>query len=318
MSEVSSKGHFTIDLPSTDAATALSGSGNSFLKKFEALTGVSLTIRGLQLELNGLMPKLEKASALVELTRPIWEQGYEVPEVDLKAAYSSLNMGQASIHAELGKKVLARSKEGKFLRPRTIRQKVYVDAIENHDLTFAIGPAGTGKTFLATVLASRLLNEKKIEKIILTRPAVEAGERLGFLPGDIQQKVDPYLRPLFDSLHSIFGYEKTNTLIDKGTIEVAPLAFMRGRTLDNAIVILDEAQNTTKSQMRMFLTRLGERSKMVVNGDITQIDLKKGQESGLIEASRIFSETEGIKFCYLNIEDVVRHPLVQKIIEAYQ
>jgi len=317
MSEVSSKGHFTIDLPSTDAATALSGPGNSFLKKFEALTGVSLTIRGLQLELNGLMPKLEKASALVELTRPIWEQGYEVPEVDLKAAYSSLNMGQASIHAELGKKVLARSKEGKFLRPRTIRQKVYVDAIENHDLTFAIGPAGTGKTFLATVLASRLLNEKKIEKIILTRPAVEAGERLGFLPGDIQQKVDPYLRPLFDSLHSIFGYEKTNTLIDKGTIEVAPLAFMRGRTLDNAIVILDEAQNTTKSQMRMFLTRLGERSKMVVNGDITQIDLNDGEESGLVEAARIFKNISGIKICYLNVDDVVRHTLVQKIIEAY-
>jgi phosphate starvation-inducible PhoH-like protein len=162
------------------------------------------------------------------------------------------------------------------------------------------------------------LNEKKIEKIVLTRPAVEAGESLGFLPGDLQQKVDPYLRPLFDSLHSIFGFDRTNSLIDKGIIEVAPLAFMRGRTLDNSLIILDEAQNTTCSQMRMFLTRLGERSKMVVNGDITQIDLKKDQESGLIEASRIFSETEGIKFCYLNIEDVVRHPLVQKIIEAYQ
>ena len=162
------------------------------------------------------------------------------------------------------------------------------------------------------------MNEKKIEKIVLTRPAVEAGESLGFLPGDLQQKVDPYLRPLFDSLHRIFGVDRTNSLIDKGIIEVAPLAFMRGRTLDNSMVILDEAQNTTCSQMRMFLTRLGERSKMVVNGDITQIDLNKDQESGLIEASRIFSETEGIKFCYLNIEDVVRHPLVQKIIEAYQ
>jgi len=163
-----------------------------------------------------------------------------------------------------------------------------------------------------------LLNEIKIEKIVLTRPAVEAGENLGFLPGDLQQKVDPYLRPLFDSLHSIFGFERTNSLIDKGIIEVAPLAFMRGRTLDNSLVILDEAQNTTCSQMRMFLTRLGERSKMVVNGDITQIDLKKDQESGLIEASRIFSKTEGIKFCFLTVEDVVRHPLVQKIIEAYQ
>ncbi len=318
MTEVSSKGHFSIDLPSTDAATALSGPGNTFLKKFEDLTGVSLTIRGLQLELNGTIANLEKASALVELTRPIWEQGLEVPEVDLNAAFSSLNMGQASTHAELGKKVLARSKEGKYLRPRTLRQKAYVDAIENYDLTFAIGPAGTGKTFLATVLASRLLNEKKIDKIVLTRPAVEAGENLGFLPGDLQQKVDPYLRPLFDSLHNIFGYEKTCSLVDKGIIEVAPLAFMRGRTIENSLVILDEAQNTTRAQMRMFLTRLGYRSKMVVNGDITQIDLKKGEESGLIEASKIFSKVEGIKICYLNIEDVVRHPIVQKVIEAYQ
>ena len=162
------------------------------------------------------------------------------------------------------------------------------------------------------------MNEKKIEKIVLTRPAVEAGESLGFLPGDLQQKVDPYLRPLFDSLQSIFGIDRTKSLIDKGIIEVAPLAFMRGRTLDNSIIILDEAQNTTCSQMRMFLTRLGERSKMVVNVDITQIDLKKDQESGLIEASRIFSKTQGIKICYLTVEDVVRHPLVQKIIEAYQ
>ncbi len=318
MKEVSNIGHFTIDLPSTDAATALSGPGNAFLKKFEALTGVSFTIRGLQLEMSGVNSKLETASALVELTRPIWEQGLEVPEVDLKAAFCSLNLGQASSHAELGKKVLAKSKGGKYLRPRTIRQKAYVEAIENYDLTFAIGPAGTGKTFLATVLASRLLAEKKIEKIILTRPAVEAGENLGFLPGDLQQKVDPYLRPLFDSLHSIFGFDKTNSLIDKGIIEVAPLAFMRGRTLENSIIILDEAQNTTKSQMKMFLTRLGERSKMVVNGDITQIDLKNGNESGLVEAINIFSDVTDIKICHLNLDDVVRHSLVQKIIQAYK
>ena len=245
MKEVSKTGHFKIDLPSSDAATALSGPGNSFLKKFESLTGVSLTIRGLQLEMNGVISKIERASALVELTRPIWEQGLEVPEVDLKAALSSLNMGESSSHAELGKKILARSKEGRYLRPRTLRQKEYVESIENFDLTFAIGPAGTGKTFLATVCAARLLNEKKIEKIVLTRPAVEAGESLGFLPGDLQQKVDPYLRPLFDSLHSIFGFDRTNSLIDKGIIEVAPLAFMRGRTLDNSLIILDEAQNTT-------------------------------------------------------------------------
>ncbi len=318
MTEVSSVGHFTIDLPSTDAATALSGPGNQFLKKFESLTDVSITIRGLQLELIGVVSKLEQASALIELTRPIWEQGIEVPEVDLKAAYSSLNMGQASNHAEMGKRVLARTKKGKYLRPRTIRQKSYVEAIENYDLIFAVGPAGTGKTFLATVLASRYLSEKKIEKIILTRPAVEAGEKLGFLPGDLQQKVDPYLRPIFDSLHNIFGIEKTNALIEKGIIEIAPLAFMRGRTLENSFVILDEAQNTTKAQMRMFLTRLGDRSKMIVNGDITQIDLKSGEESGLVEAVRAFSDVDGIKVCHLNIDDVVRHPLVQTIIEKYK
>jgi len=160
--------------------------------------------------------------------------------------------------------------------------------------------------------------EKKIERVILSRPAVEAGERLGFLPGDMKEKVDPYLRPLYDSLYDLFDFEKIQRMIEIGDIEIAPLAFMRGRTLDNSLVILDEAQNTTCSQMRMFLTRLGERSKMVVNGDITQIDLKKDQESGLIEASRIFSETEGIKFCFLTVDDVVRHPLVQKIIEAYK
>ena len=318
MREVSKRSNFIIDLPSTDAATALSGPGNSFLKKFESLTGVTFTVRGLQLEMNGVVSKLEKASALVELTRPFWEQGIEVPEFDLKAAFTSLNLGQASKHAELGKTVLARSNKGNYLRPRTIRQKEYVEAIEKFDLTFAIGPAGTGKTFLATVLAARLLSEKKIEKIILTRPAVEAGENLGFLPGDLHQKVDPYLRPLFDCLHNIFGNEKTNVLLDKGIIEIAPLAFMRGRTLDNSIIILDEAQNTTSSQMRMFLTRLGQRSKMVVNGDVTQIDLKNGEKSGLVEATKIFSNIEGIKICSLTVEDVVRHPIVQKIIEAYQ
>jgi len=190
--------------------------------------------------------------------------------------------------------------------------------IKSHQLMLRVGMIKQSSAGIYSWLPLGFKVMKKIEKIVLTRPAVEAGESLGFQPGDLQQKVDPYLRPLFDSLHSIFGFDRTNSLIDKGIIEVAPLAFMRGRTLDNSLIILDEAQNTTCSQMRMFLTRLGERSKMVVNGDITQIDLKKDQESGLIEASRIFSETEGIKFCYLTLEDVVRHPLVQKIIEAYQ
>ena len=214
--------------------------------------------------------------------------------------------------------VLVHGTSGKNIKAQTANQRKMVDAALKNDMLFAVGPAGTGKTYTAVAIAVKALKNKEVKRIILSRPAVEAGESLGFLPGDLQQKVDPYLRPLFDSLHSIFGFDRTNSLIDKGIIEVAPLAFMRGRTLDNSLVILDEAQNTTCSQMRMFLTRLGERSKMVVNGDITQIDLKKDQESGLIEASRIFSETEGIKFCYLTIEDVVRHPLVQKIIDAYK
>ena len=265
MKEVSKTGHFKIDLPSSDAATALSGPGNSFLKKFESLTGVSLTIRGLQLEMNGVISKIERASALVELTRPLWEQGLEGPEVDLKAALSSLNMGESSSHAELGKKVLARSKEGRYLRPRTIRQKEYVESIENFDLTFAIGPAGTGKTFLAVAVGLTMLLEKKIERIILSRPAVEAGERLGFLPGDMKEKVDPYLRPLYDSLYDLFDFEKIQRMIEIGDIEIAPLAFMRGRTLKNSFAILDEAQNATDTQIKMFLTRIGENSKIVVN-----------------------------------------------------
>jgi len=317
MKEVSKTGHFKIDLPSSDAATALSGPGNSFLKKFESLTGVSLTIRGLQLEMNGVISKIERASALVELTRPIWEQGLEVPEVDLKAALSSLNMGESSSHAELGKKILARSKEGRFLRPRTIRQKEYVESIENFDLTFAIGPAGTGKTFLATVCAARLLNEKKIEKIVLTRPAVEAGERLGFLPGDMRDKVDPYLRPLYDSLYDLLDFEKIQKKIEIGDIEIAPLAFMRGRTLKNSFAILDEAQNATDTQIKMFLTRIGENSKIVINGDPSQIDLPNKTMSGLNRSKKLLGHLKEISVVDFDHTDVVRHPLVSKIVKAY-
>ena len=189
--------------------------------------------------------------------------------------------------------------------------------MERHDLTFALGPAGTGKTFLATVLAVRMLTERKVERLILTRPAVEAGERLGFLPGDLQQKVDPYLRPLYDALHSLLGAEKTTVLLEKGVIEVAPLAYMRGRTLSDAFVILDEAQNTTPAQMRMVLTRLGERSRMVVTGDITQVDLPASVQSGLVEASEVLEGVEGVAVCRLTAADVVRHPLVQRVVEAY-
>jgi len=217
----------------------------------------------------------------------------------------------------MGQQVLARNQRGNLLRPRTLRQKAYVESMERHDLTFALGPAGTGKTFLATVFAVRMLTERKVERLVLTRPAVEAGERLGFLPGDLQQKVDPYLRPLYDALHMLLGQEKTAALLEKGVIEVAPLAYMRGRTLAESFVILDEAQNTTPAQMRMVLTRLGERSRMVVTGDTTQVDLPPGQLSGLVEASEVLDGVEGVAVCRLTSADVVRHQLVQRVVDAY-
>jgi len=317
MSEATTEGRFCIDLPDSDAATALAGTGQSTLHRLETLTGAAFSLRGLQLEIKGNSYQLERAAAIVELVRPIWEEGEIVSPVDLHAAARALDNGKKNDHAKSTNKVLARSQRGNLLRPRTIRQKFYVEAMEKSDLTFALGPAGTGKTFLATVLAVRMLTERKIEKIILTRPAVEAGERLGFLPGDLQQKVDPYLRPLYDSLHSLLGQEKTNLLIEKNVIEVAPLAYMRGRTLEESFVILDEAQNTTPAQMRMVLTRLGERSRMVVTGDITQVDLPYGQMSGLIEAADLLEKVDGISVCRLTSADVVRHPLVQSVVDAY-
>jgi phosphate starvation-inducible PhoH-like protein len=237
--------------------------------------------------------------------------------VDIQAALTALDTGRTDQHRSMGLQVLATSVTGRPLRPRTLRQNSYVEAIERHDLTLAIGPAGTGKTFLATILAVRMLQERKVERLVLTRPAVEAGERLGFLPGDLQQKVDPYLRPLYDALHGLLGQERTTQLLEKGVIEVAPLAFMRGRTLADAFVILDEAQNTTCAQMRMVLTRLGENSRMVVTGDTTQIDLPPGQLSGLVEAEQVLAGVEGVAICRFSDADVVRHPLVQRLVQAY-
>ncbi len=317
MTEATSSGRFVIELPNNDAALALSGGDYQILNRLNNLTGASLVLRGLDLEIVGRPAQLERAAALVELMRPIWESGQLVSAVDLQAAIHALDTGRSKDHAELSNQIIARSQQGNLLRPRTFRQKSYVEAMERNDLTFALGPAGTGKTFLATVFAVKMLMERKIERLVLTRPAVEAGERLGFLPGDLQQKVDPYLRPLYDALHSLLGIEKTANLLEKGIIEVAPLAYMRGRTLDEAFVILDEAQNTTSAQMRMVLTRLGERSRMVVTGDITQIDLPYGQLSGLVEASELLEKIEGVAVCRLTSADVVRHPLVQKVVDAY-
>ncbi|MEB3199673.1 MAG: PhoH family protein, partial [Synechococcaceae cyanobacterium] len=262
--------------------------------------------------------QVERAASLISLLQPLWSCGEAVAPVDLQTALNALDTGRDREHRELGSASLGQCSSGRPLRPRTLRQKAFVEAMRSHDLTLAIGPAGTGKTFLATVLAVRMLQERSVERLVLTRPAVEAGERLGFLPGDLQQKVDPYLRPLYDALHTLLGKERTEALLEKGVIEVAPLAYMRGRTLSEAFIILDEAQNTTPAQMRMALTRLGERSRMVVTGDITQIDLPPGQLSGLTEAAEVLEGVEGVAICRFGEADIVRHPLVQRLVQAYQ
>ncbi|MEX1323601.1 MAG: PhoH family protein [Synechococcaceae cyanobacterium] len=308
----------TIALPSQSAALALAGDGECTLRRLESLTGATLVLRGLDLSLQARPSQLQRACDLLELLRPLWQEGQSISQVDLNTALQALDSGRGEEHRDLSNLVLARSQTGRLLRPRTLRQKAYVQAMERHDLTLALGPAGTGKTFLATVLAVRMLQERRVERLILTRPAVEAGERLGFLPGDLQQKVDPYLRPLYDALHTLLGAERTAALLEKGVIEVAPLAYMRGRTLAEAFVILDEAQNTTSAQMRMVLTRLGENSRMVVTGDPSQTDLPGGMVSGLAEASQVLEGVEGVAICHLSAADVVRHPLVQRLVSAYE
>jgi len=308
---------FTIDLPDQSAALALAGEAETNLHRLEALTGASVVMRGLALSLRGLPPQLERAAGVVELLRPLWQEGQAVSSGDLQTVLAALDRGQGPAQQQLGKQVLGRSQGGRLLRPLTLKQQAYVEAIEGHDLTLALGPAGSGKTFLAAVQAVKMLQERKVERLILTRPAVEAGERLGFLPGDLQQKVDPYLRPLYDALHALLGQDRTSSLLDRNVIEVAPLAYMRGRTLSDAFVILDEAQNTTPTQMRMVLTRLGENSRMVVTGDPSQIDLPAHQRSGLIEAAQVLEGVEGVAICRLTAADVVRHPLVQRLVQAY-
>jgi phosphate starvation-inducible PhoH-like protein len=287
------------------------------LRRLEALTGTTLVLYGLDLRIQGRESQVTRAHAVLSSLKPLWESGEPIAAVDLQTALTALDTGKQEEHGELARQVLTTTRQGRPLRARTPRQRAFIDAIERHDLTLAIGPAGTGKTFLATIQAVRFLQEQRVERIVLTRPAVEAGERLGFLPGDLQQKVDPYLRPLYDALHNLLGPERTAALQEKGVIEVAPLAYMRGRTLADSFVILDEAQNTTPAQMRMTLTRLGENSRMVVTGDITQIDLPPGQPSGLIEAAEVLGGVEGVALCRFSDADVVRHPLVQRLVQAY-
>lgn len=262
--------------------------------------------------------KIKKVVAVLKALDSVVNTGVNIGAPDTVSAMKMADKGTTEYFADLYKKVLIRDAKGRPIRVKNMGQKRYVEAIDKSDVVFGIGPAGTGKTFLAVVCAIAAFKKGEVSRIILTRPAVEAGESLGFLPGDLKEKVDPYLRPIYDSLYAILGTNTTDRLMERGVIEVAPLAYMRGRTLDDAFVILDEAQNTTDAQMKMFLTRLGFNSKMVVNGDMTQVDLPGRQHSGLIDARHILKNIDQIKFINFSANDVVRHPVVAKIITAYK
>jgi phosphate starvation-inducible PhoH-like protein len=295
-------------------ARELAGTGDSVLRALEGHVDCDVFLRGNVITLDGPDEAVEAATTVVEELSELIEQGHEIGPGTISAVTGALD--QHASPAAILEDVVWRHRSRK-VAPKTVNQKRYVDAIRRGTITFGIGPAGTGKTFLAVALAAAALSRREVNRIILTRPAVEAGERLGFLPGDLMAKIDPYLRPLFDALHDMLDAERVSQALERGQIEVAPLAFMRGRTLNDSFIILDEAQNTTPEQMKMIMTRLGFNSKMVVTGDITQIDLPKDQSSGLITVSEILEGIEGIEFIRFGGEDVVRHRLVQRIVEAY-
>ena len=298
-----------------DVAAELAGVADGVLDSLRERLGCSIALRGNTLTLNGDEARVIEARAVVDELVELVEGGHQIGPDTVGAVARALD--QAADIRDVFDDVVWRHR-GKKIAPKTVTQKRYVDAIRSCTVSFGIGPAGTGKTYLAIALAVAALTEKQVGRIILTRPAVEAGERLGFLPGDVLAKVDPYMRPLFDALYDTMDPEKLNTFMERGTIEVAPLAFMRGRTLNDSFVILDEAQNTSPEQMQMFLTRLGFGSKMVVTGDVTQIDLPREQASGLIQVRDILSSVDGISFVEFGHQDVVRHKLVQRIVEAYK
>lgn len=279
--------------------------------------GVSILSRGDTVKIIGDEAAVLRAEKAIKSLEKILDSGEEISDVSLGYAIDMAkdDIDDASLY---GKDCILITAKGKPLKSKTLGQKSYVEAIEKNTITFGIGPAGTGKTYLAVALAVKAFKNKEISRIILTRPAVEAGEKLGFLPGDLQNKVDPYLRPLYDALYEMFGMETYARLAEKGAIEIAPLAYMRGRTLDDSFIILDEAQNTTPEQMKMFLTRIGFNSKAIVTGDITQVDLPDGKKSGLRDVMNVLKNIEDIAFCYLTEKDVVRHRLVQRIIKAYE
>ena len=306
-----------LELENSQVVKSFYGELNGNLKEIENLYGVKVHSRGTKLVLKGSEEKIEEASDLIKSVYSLVEKGYSLDPGDIELASRILKENDSTLE-EIFLDTVCVSIRKKIITPKSINQKIYIDAIRKNDIVFGIGPAGTGKTYLAMSMAVSAFLNKKITRIILARPAVEAGEKLGFLPGDLYQKVDPYLRPLFDALYEMMDIDKASRLIEKGVIEIVPLAFMRGRTLNDAFVILDEAQNTTSTQMKMFLTRLGFSSKAVITGDKTQVDLSEGDKSGLLEAESLLGKINGIEFVYFSKSDVVRHPLVRKIIEAYE
>ncbi len=307
----------SINIPA-DYISNIFGQYDVHIKKIERTLGVTVVARDDQIKIIGSEGTCNNAKEVFEQLLQLAKRGNEISEQNVNYALALLMEHKGNAMIEIDKDVICHTVNGKPVKPKTIGQKEYVDAIRNKMIVFGMGPAGTGKTYLAMAMAITAFKNEEVARIILTRPAIEAGEKLGFLPGDLQSKVDPYLRPLYDALYQIMGAESFQKNMEKGLIEVAPLAYMRGRTLDNAFIILDEAQNTTPAQMKMFLTRIGFGSKVVVTGDATQKDLAPGAKSGLDNALKVLSNVEDIGICRLTSGDVVRHPLVQKIVQAYE
>jgi len=304
--------------PDHELLRMLCGEQNAHIKLLEERIGVSINIRGTKLTMSGGDWEIDLAEKVLNQLYELIKKDYPIYISDVEYAIRILSGDQSADLKRifLDKVYIASNK--KVITPKSINQKHYIDGIRRFDIVFAIGPAGTGKTYLAMAMAVASLAKKEVNRVVLARPAVEAGEHLGFLPGDLYEKVNPYLRPLYDALHDMMDFEAASRLIQKGVIEVAPLAFMRGRTLNDSFVILDEAQNATTDQMKMFLTRLGFSSKAVITGDVTQTDLPQGKTSGLIEARNLLEGIKGIKFVHFSRDDVIRHPLVQEIIDAYE
>ena len=307
----------SIEIPQRDLINIF-GEFDSHVKILEDNLGVDFVLRGDDLKLSGDEDKLKKAERVFNELYELSKRGHEITDGDVNYALSIKNPQSEHPLVELDSDVICHTVSGKPVKPKTIGQREYVDTIRKRMITFGVGPAGTGKTYLAMAIGITAFMHEEVERIILTRPAIEAGEKLGFLPGDLQSKIDPYLRPLYDALYQIMGAETFQRNMEKGAIEVAPLAYMRGRTLDNAFIILDEAQNTTPAQMKMFLTRIGFGSKAVITGDATQKDLAPGAASGLDVAMRVLRHVDEIGVVRLTGQDVVRHPLVQKIVKAYE